>query len=367
MLLNTNNAVKSQNKTVSHKFSCKLQVICLTPNLLFTTNSLRIRCLTSKITFELPQTLEVINYTHMFLKIERYIKILIAVVIIGMAAFFGYKHIDSWYNSKIDSAVEKERQHWRVKDEVLQEELVRLQGKLAEQKETFISDEKITDVFGEGAELTYPVQVKIDCKELERRITAFFEYLDKEEYITAYQPDRQTLNLFKKMVAQITGPLPIITGETRDILTLLRNMAHFYRILGKKRIKLIKTVLKNESDVMEPVLATFFAYLFKGNHCSNNIIAYLPLEVSYTYAGFFLNTLSGRSYLFRRDSNIRILLSYYSVLVLDRANDEKTNIYGIDIRPYINFSMFDIVNRKGLMYQDQYLSKLVSLKKKYQM
>ncbi len=304
---------------------------------------------------------------NMFLEIERYIKILIAVVIIGVAAFFGYNHFENWHNSKIDSAVEKERQLWKIKDEVLQEELVRLQGKLAGQKETFISDEKIMDVLGEGAELIYPVQTKIDCKELERRITAFFEYLDKKEYIAAYHFNSKTLPIFKKMVTKVTQTLPIITGETRDILSLMRNMAHFYRILGKKRIKLIKAVLKNESDVMEPVLATFFAYLFKGNHCRNNIIAHLPLEVSYPYAGFFLNTLSGRSYLFRRDSNIRVLLSYYSGLVLDRANDEKTNIYGIDIRPYINFSMFDIVNRKGLIYQNQYLSKLVSLKKKYQM
>jgi hypothetical protein len=302
----------------------------------------------------------------MFLEIERYIKILIAVVIVGVVAFFGYKYFDSWHNRKINSAVEKERQHWKIKSEVLQEELVRLQGKLEAQKETFVSDEKIMEVFGEGTQLTHPVQGQVDCKELERQITAFFEYLDKKEYIAAYQLDSKTFYLFKKMGSQIRETLPIITGETRDILSLMRNMAHFYRIFGEKRIKLIKEVLKNEPDVMEPALATFFAYLFKGNHCSNNIIAYPPLDVSYTYAGFFLNTLSGRSYLFRRDSNIRVLLSYYCVLILDRANDAKTNIYGIDIRPYINFLMFDIVNRKGLIYRDQYISNLVSLTKKYQ-
>ena len=144
-------------------------------------------------------------------------------------------------------------------------------------------------------------------------------------------------------------------------------MAYFYRILGPKRIKLIREILKNEADIMEQLIATFFAYFYQDDRCKDNIFGNASAEVFYTYASFLLNTLGGRSYLFRRESIIRALVSYYCVLFIDRANDEKVNIYGIDIRPYINFSMFDIVNRKDLLYQKQYLDKLVSLKEKYQM
>jgi len=36
-----------------------------------------------------------------------------------------------------------------------------------------------------------------------------------------------------------------------------------------------------------------------------------------------LDTFGGRSYLLRRDSRIRLLSSYYCILVLDRSNDQK--------------------------------------------
>ena len=64
---------------------------------------------------------------------------------------------------------------------------------------------------------------------------------------------------------------------------------------------------------------------------------------------------------------MRILTSYYCFLILDKANDETLNKYGIDIRPHIDFLSQDMGNQKGLAYKRQYLEKLTSLKKKYQL
>jgi hypothetical protein len=89
------------------------------------------------------------------------------------------------------------------------------------------------------------------------------------------------------------------------------------------------------------------------------------MKTMYEYAGFFLNTLGGRSYLQRRDSKIRMLVDYYSLMILDRANTEKLNSHGIDIRPYIDFLFYDISNQKGLMYRERYLSGLAALQSKY--
>jgi hypothetical protein len=118
---------------------------------------------------------------------------------------------------------------------------------------------------------------------------------------------------------------------------------------------------------MEPVMAAFFAYFSLENGCARNLFGKTADELFYAYAGFFLNTLAGRSYVFRRDSNIRALVSYYSVLFLDRANDEKTNVHGIDIRPFIEFAMYDIIDRQGLVYRKQYLARLMELKEKYRL
>jgi hypothetical protein len=89
------------------------------------------------------------------------------------------------------------------------------------------------------------------------------------------------------------------------------------------------------------------------------------LSTLYAYSGFFLNTLAGRSYLLRRDSKIRILTTYYSILIVDRANDEKSNSAGVDIRPQIEFLLNDLQTPIGLIYQKQYVSELLRLADKY--
>jgi hypothetical protein len=54
-------------------------------------------------------------------------------------------------------------------------------------------------------------------------------------------------------------------------------------------------------------------------------------------------------------------------LILDKANDVKLNIYGLDIRPHIEKSYKEIKSQIGLFDQNSYLSKLESLKKKYKL
>ena len=118
------------------------------------------------------------------------------------------------------------------------------------------------------------------------------------------------------------------------------------RSLGKERVNILKNLLKNESDIIETVMAIFYAYMTSGDRCPDKVIQLPSLENRYRYAGFFLNTLAGRSYLLRRDSKMRVLISYYAVLTLDMANDEMLNSYGIDIRPFIDHSYYEIGNQR---------------------
>ena len=59
----------------------------------------------------------------------------------------------------------------------------------------------------------------------------------------------------------------------------------------------------------------------------------LPFDVMYRYAGFFLNTTGGRAYLFRRSVKLRLLLTYYSVLVVYQADRLGKNSYGAEYIP----------------------------------
>jgi hypothetical protein len=167
------------------------------------------------------------------------------------------------------------------------------------------------------------------------------------------------------MVNQLSKKPPIVTGEMKDLANLIRNMAHFYRVVGKKGIELSKMIIRNEPEVIEPVMAALFGWFTAGNCCNEKTKGCPSFEILYEYAGFFLNTLAGKSYLLRRDSKVRILTSYYCVLIVDRANDETLNRHGIDVRPHIDFLFYDIINQRVLVNKKQYLGKLVSLKEKY--
>ena len=297
---------------------------------------------------------------------KRAVQILIATLITGIVVYVTFRLIQNWHQKDVEMRLALESKVCEAEKYLLSEKIISLQEELSRKTEAVVPEEKLLDVFGQNAKLPVPGE-KYDCDELESQVAAFFKYLDTRDYIKSYGLENGTAGFFRDMIVRVSGKTPTVIGETRDIITLVRNMAHFYRVMGKKQIKLLSEILINEAEIIEPVMAAFFARTSHEGDCGVRIIDYPSLQVLYEYAGFFLNTLSGRSYLFRRDSTVRTLVSYYCVIIIDRANTETANYYGIDIRPYIEFSMFNIYSQKRLAYQQSYLSELERLKQKYRM
>jgi hypothetical protein len=87
--------------------------------------------------------------------------------------------------------------------------------------------------------------------------------------------------------------------------------------------------------------------------------------VWYQYAGFFLNTIGGRAYLFRRSLGLRLLISYYCILIIHEADKEGRNTYGIDVLPTILAVKNEIGNYPGFRYRDEYVRRLNTLESYY--
>ena len=296
---------------------------------------------------------------------ERYLKILITFVVIIVLCFFAYLQIAKWHKGGLDNAIEREQAEWQEKTWVLEEEITSLQKELAEHRDALVPSEKLFEVFGEAPIVVSPKQEEISCEDLERQVTAFFKYLDGKEYLRPYNLGEETYSQFQKIVKKLSRTPPMVAGETNDFFSLIRNVSHFYSALGKKRIEQIKEILNNESEIIESVMPIFFTWLISKERCKEKLKGNTSLKILYKYAGFFQNTLGGRSYLLRRNSKIRILTSYYCVIILDMANDEDLNSDGIDIRPYIDLSYHEILDHKGLIYKKQYLAELETLREKY--
>ncbi len=205
------------------------------------------------------------------------------------------------------------------------------------------------------------------CKSTTAGIDAFFARLDQEDYIINLNLEGGSKAYFTTIINKLLANKPTITRETDNLLSILQNAAHFYRVLGEKNILILKKIMALEKGQLEPVLADFYSLILHRDECQ--YIHYpiqLPMEDMYSYSTFFLNTLGGQAYLFRREPAFRTLVKYYCVLVMDLANMKNANPLGIDIRYPINSLIEEMTATSGLEDKDKYLDNLLQLQTKYE-
>jgi hypothetical protein len=208
---------------------------------------------------------------------------------------------------------------------------------------------------------------RVSCEKIDQRIQNFFKHLDNQGYIVAYDLQGGAQAHFKRLIEKLFANPPIVARETDSLFTILTNTAHFYRILGNRNALLIKEIMIREADQFESMLALFEQWSRTASECNSpRTKISLPIRDLYEYAGFFLNTLGGQAYLFRRNSHIRLLIRYYCVLVLDRANAEIVNRHGIDITHHLESISNEMEIFESMAYKEQYLITLRALKEKYQ-
>ncbi|MBC2717184.1 MAG: hypothetical protein HF978_17910 [Desulfobacteraceae bacterium] len=305
--------------------------------------------------YDLPET---INHE------KQIVIIIIAIIISAAIGYMGYHQFMKWHENKLQAAVSEQQQKMAEKSADLEYQIITLQNKLTMLEPPPVSDDRITEVFGKPQSYI-AAETDHSCDAMKHKITSFFTYLHQNSYVDANQSEKNPSDVFLQMVRALSAHPPMIVDETRDLVSLKHNLAHFYRILHKERIAMVKNIMAAENDVLEHAMADFYTYYVTGDCCKNDDEPCVSLNTLYEYAGFFMNTFAGKSYLFRRSSAIRCLTDYYAVLVLDRANDAEINQYGIDIRPYIDLALDNITSQNNLLFQDQYLDTLTNLQEKY--
>ena len=298
-------------------------------------------------------------------------KIVIALVIIAVSGFFIFSKISGWHKSKLEKAVKTEQEVWQGKANNLEQEVSELKQELTEVKGQAVPEEKLAKIFGEKEERQQVEETKTPppklsgIAETERQIAAFFSYLDSRPYVQSNNLAGGSYLQYQIAIEKLSAKPPIIVGEMDSLYNMVRNVAHFYRVMGKKRVLLTKQILQNESEVIESVVKTFYQWFTMDDGGKATLKGRPSMTAMYEYAGYILNTLGGRSYLLRRNPKVRTLTTYYCVLILDRANDAELNSRGIDIRPYIKSSLLEIKNQIGLIHQKEYITRLSELSLKY--
>ena len=203
------------------------------------------------------------------------------------------------------------------------------------------------------------------CAKMENDIRDFFKYLDKKNYIQHLNERMDTYAEFKRILKQLSSNLPIPAGEGIDSIVMTKNIFYIFRILSKTDIRLVKEIIINESETMELNLEIFYRWLLLGNQCPDPDEMRPSFDVLYQYAGFFLNTIGGRAYLSRRPMALRMLLSYYSLLIIHEADRKGRNTYGIDLFPYIAPLLTEMAIYPDLKLKKEYIQKLNQMESYY--
>ncbi|MCJ7594637.1 MAG: hypothetical protein MUO52_07710 [Desulfobacterales bacterium] len=204
-----------------------------------------------------------------------------------------------------------------------------------------------------------------ECALTEKDVREFFAYLNTKSYSQHLDEGTDTYDHFNRLIKRLSAKTPIPAGEGIDTALMVKNVFHFYRVLDKIDIRLLKEIIANEVETLELTLELFYKWLMLGDRCPDPEGVRPSQEVIYHYAGFFLNTIGGRAYLLRRPLRLRLLFSYYSLLIVHEADRTKKNSYGIDIFPLIAPLAKEISISPDFHFRDDYLLRLNQIDKYY--
>ncbi len=290
------------------------------------------------------------------------VAVVFALIVAGLVA---YVMVNKWHQRQMAFGRQQAQEECLEVIRKMETDLDGIRAQLETERKMRPVDEVFPTVFGTPPPGQDEEAEPLDCEKVAAQMTSFFNYLDSRPYLSDRNIEGGSVGFFRECAALLMADPPVNIAEMKNMFRLVKNVTHFYRVLGKDRLILAKVILAAEERVLEPAMAVFYAQLAECNQPLPGDPQPMSIERLYDYAGFFLNTLGGRSYMLRRESKLRMLVSYYAILIVDRANDEKFNRYGIDVRPYIDYLFYDISNQKGLDYRERYLTRLTALRDKY--
>ena len=225
--------------------------------------------------------------------------------------------------------------------------------------------EGLKEVLGKTETEAQPMTREDECQRIHDDLKEFFAYLEKKDYIRELELREDLFTHFSTLISSLSSHPPVPAGEGFNYDIMIQNIYHLYRTLGLQDLKLVKTIVEHEADAMEVNLALFYRWLMSGDTCGRREGLPPPLDITYRYAGYLVNSIGGRAYLFRRDNRLRLLLTYYSILIIHEADKRKLNSFGIDITPHLEPLAGEIENCHLLYFRKEYAGRLIDLKNYY--
>lgn len=294
-------------------------------------------------------------------KIGTAIVVLAVIALAGAAGYFYFQN--QQIREEAREQLDAERAAQQQMASKLERKIERLQTRLREDVAPPPPADRALREAIEADNASRELPGEVQAETVQGRVMNFFRYLDSKGYTERRGLDMGSQELFETALQLLDAARPLVSGENRDLFALMKNMTFLFGTLGKDTLLAVRDIVEGESAIMEPSMALFYEWLDPWDAGSSGQI--VSRKMMYDYAGFFLQSMGGRAYLFRREPGVRMLTLYYSILVLDQANRDGLNSEGIDIVPQLDALIQEMRYSRRLSDRHRYLEVLREIRSRY--
>jgi hypothetical protein len=188
------------------------------------------------------------------------------------------------------------------------------------------------DLLGREPEWPEDLSEPANCEQVEQDLVALCREIDGWPSIRDRIVGGGSCSVLRQAAEELASRPPAVSGELKSYPTILANVFHLFRSLGRKRVVLLRDMVNETSvrGVDEPAAMVLYRWLISRENCDGeSVVGFRPL---YEYAGFLTDTLGGRAFMGRRSPRQEALIGFYTLLILDRAVETRFNPNGIDPR-----------------------------------
>jgi hypothetical protein len=231
--------------------------------------------------------------------------------------------------------------------------------------ETSAEEEGLTDAERRWAELfgkppTWPDDFSApqSCQAVEEELAKLCLYLD------GAGKQGGSCALLRRAAEDLAARPPRMTSELKRLETVLGNLFHLFRVLRGERMDRLRQLLREERSLAEPAAMALYRWLISREECARSGKTAIRTEPLYDYAGYLFQSVGGQAYLRRRSPEVEALASFYALLIIDRALEQKHNPHGIDPRPEIERTR-DLLSGRELLFGERYLELLAAMEERW--
>ena len=216
-----------------------------------------------------------------------------------------------------------------------------------------------------GSEPEWPVSLNSpqDCEKVERDLQRVCVYLDARPELRELANGYGSCDLLRQAADSLAARPPRVSSELRSYETILSNVFHLSRVLGRKPMRYPGKLLAGQQELAEPLALAAYQWMISREQCLQTT----PLDgdVLYAYAGFLFNTMGGQAYLRRRSPRVEGLACFYALQVVDAAQQRGHNPDGLDPRKEIQ-RCSALLESQSLVFGSEYLDNLEDMSMRWE-